>query len=228
MTERPYPAYGNDPKFGSAQLRNTEGHSYRLPGTKPGSKSAHGHPTKKAVEKIIAKLAKTVSAPLLPTRTRNFLQQESERLEKAAKQRARKIKTPQGATTVTDGFHRDVERVSQDRIKGPIVKDFQKKFAGVPQVRTRKTIEGEAESYVMPEGRKPTIIHVNQLVIRQNRKHGTNEPPLTIRKGRNGQNASRAHEVEILGPSKIIHSPDKPLKCGARVWIETNHPVKAK
>lgn len=68
---------------------------------------------------------------------------------------------------------------------------------------------------------KPTIIHVNQLVIRSNAKHGRNEPALTVRVGRNGQNALRAHEVIINGPSKVVHSALKPLKCGARVWIET-------
>jgi hypothetical protein len=30
-----------------------------------------------------------------------------------------------------------------------------------------------------------------------------------------------AYEVDIRGPSKIVYSPDKPLSCGARVWIET-------
>jgi len=34
------------------------------------------------------------------------------------------------------------------------------------------------------------------------------------------------HEVEILGESKVVYSPDKPLSCGARVWIETNAEVK--
>ena len=34
-----------------------------------------------------------------------------------------------------------------------------------------------------------------------------------------------AHEVEIQGPSKVIYSPDKPLPCGARVWIETEETV---
>ena len=33
-------------------------------------------------------------------------------------------------------------------------------------------------------------------------------------------------EVEILGESKVVYSPDKPLSCGARVWIETNAEVK--
>jgi len=35
-----------------------------------------------------------------------------------------------------------------------------------------------------------------------------------------------AHEVEILGPSKIVYSEGKPLSCGAHVWIETNNEVK--
>lgn len=34
-----------------------------------------------------------------------------------------------------------------------------------------------------------------------------------------------AHEVEIKGDSKVVYSPDKPLSCGAHVWIETNNEV---
>ena len=34
-----------------------------------------------------------------------------------------------------------------------------------------------------------------------------------------------AHEVDIQGPSKIIYSKDKPLSCGARVWIETDEKI---
>lgn len=67
----------------------------------------------------------------------------------------------------------------------------------------------------------PTVIHVNMHVIKSNRVHNTNEPPLTVRRGRRGKNAQRAHEVTINGPSKVIHSPHDPLPCGARVWIET-------
>ena len=29
------------------------------------------------------------------------------------------------------------------------------------------------------------------------------------------------HEVEINGPCRVVYSPDKPLSCGAKVWIET-------
>ena len=37
-----------------------------------------------------------------------------------------------------------------------------------------------------------------------------------------------AREVEILGESKVIYRPDKPLSCGAKVWIETEAEVKIK
>jgi hypothetical protein len=71
-----------------------------------------------------------------------------------------------------------------------------------------------------------TIINVNKHVIAKNLRHGTNEPPIMFRRGASGK-ATYAHAVEILGPARIIHSPDKPLKCGARVWIETEGDVRA-
>lgn len=67
-----------------------------------------------------------------------------------------------------------------------------------------------------------TIIHVNQHVIKANAKNGTNDPVLTVKTYKSN---IYAHTVEILGPSKIIYSPDKPLSCGARVWIETEAEV---
>jgi len=65
-------------------------------------------------------------------------------------------------------------------------------------------------------------IHVNQHVIRANAKHGTNEPVLTVKQGRTNR---YAHEVKILGSSSVIYSPDKPLSCGAKVWIQTDADV---
>ena len=35
-----------------------------------------------------------------------------------------------------------------------------------------------------------------------------------------------AHEVYVDGPCKIVYSPDKPLSCGAKVWIETQDEVR--
>ena len=70
-----------------------------------------------------------------------------------------------------------------------------------------------------------TRIHVNQQKIRSNKKHNLNEPVITVKTSKSN---TYAHEVEVLGPSKIIYSPDKPLSCGARVWIETEGEVKIK
>ena len=68
-------------------------------------------------------------------------------------------------------------------------------------------------------------IHVNMHKVRANKKHGTNEPVLTIEEGKSN---TYCHEVDILGPSKLVYRPDKPLSCGARVWIETDAEIKIK
>lgn len=69
-----------------------------------------------------------------------------------------------------------------------------------------------------------SIIHVNQQVIARNRKTGSNEPPLIVR---NYKGSTPAHTIEILGPSRLVNRPHDPLKCGARVWIETDSEVVA-
>jgi hypothetical protein len=66
-------------------------------------------------------------------------------------------------------------------------------------------------------------IHVNQHKIRSNKKNNLNEPVITVKTSKSND---YGHEVEILGPSKIVYSPDKPLSCGAKVWIETEAEVK--
>jgi len=68
-------------------------------------------------------------------------------------------------------------------------------------------------------------IHVNMHVIRKNLKTGERKPVLTVKTSKSNR---YAHEVEIDGPSKVIYSPDKPLSCGARVWIETESEVNLK
>lgn len=69
-----------------------------------------------------------------------------------------------------------------------------------------------------------TYIHVNQHVIRANKKNGTNDPVITIKQGKKN---TYCHQVNIDGPSSIIYGGnDKPiLSCGARVVIETESPV---
>ena len=68
-------------------------------------------------------------------------------------------------------------------------------------------------------------IHINQHVIRANAKNGTNDPAITVKTYK--RNNYYANRVEIGGPSSVVYSPDKPLNCGARVWIETDDTVAA-
>ena len=65
-------------------------------------------------------------------------------------------------------------------------------------------------------------IHVNQHNVRSNKKNGTNKPVITVKTFKSND---YAHQVEVLGPSKVIYRPDKPLSCGAKVWIETTAEV---
>jgi hypothetical protein len=67
-----------------------------------------------------------------------------------------------------------------------------------------------------------TIIHVNQHVIKANAKSGESNPVLTVK---NYKSNTYCHSVTINGPSKVVYSHDKPLSCGARVWIETSAEV---
>ena len=67
------------------------------------------------------------------------------------------------------------------------------------------------------------FIHVNQHKIKSNSKHNKNEPVLTVKTYKSND---YGHEVEIDGPCKVVYSPNKPLSCGARVWIETESEVK--
>lgn len=73
-----------------------------------------------------------------------------------------------------------------------------------------------------------TIIHVNQHKIKSNAKNNEREPVLTCKTYKSN---SYGHEAEILDnqgniTAKVIYSPDKPLSCGAKVWIETENPVR--
>ncbi len=61
-------------------------------------------------------------------------------------------------------------------------------------------------------------IHVNQHNIKSNRTKGTNLPPITCKTSSKNH---KAHNVEIHGSSIVRYSPDKPLSCGAVMWIET-------
>lgn len=64
-------------------------------------------------------------------------------------------------------------------------------------------------------------IHVNQHNIRANAK-GDNKPVLTVKTYKEN---IKCNALKIAGPSEVIYSPDNPLSCGAKVWIETEADV---
>ena len=66
------------------------------------------------------------------------------------------------------------------------------------------------------------IIHINQHVIRRNSKTGERNPVVTVKTYKSND---YGNEVVVLGPCTIKYSPDKPLSCGAKVWIETQSEV---
>ena len=65
-------------------------------------------------------------------------------------------------------------------------------------------------------------IHINQHKFRANKKNNTNETVITVKTSKSNTYAS---EVDILGKSKLVYRPLKPLPCGARVWIETEDKI---
>lgn len=71
-------------------------------------------------------------------------------------------------------------------------------------------------------GKITTIIHVNQHRIKSNAKTGERQPVLTVKTYNKNQ---YGHEAIINGPCKVVYRPDKPLSCGAKVWIETKATV---
>ena len=73
--------------------------------------------------------------------------------------------------------------------------------------------------------KKKTYIHVNQHVIRSNKKHGKDDPVITVKQGTKN---TYCHEVNIKGPSKVIYGGNEKaiLACGARVVIETEADIE--
>ena len=73
-------------------------------------------------------------------------------------------------------------------------------------------------------------IHINQHIIKANAKNGESEPVITVK---TYDSNTYGHTVEILDKdgnvvATVVYSPDKPLSCGAKVWIETDAEVTIK
>ena len=75
---------------------------------------------------------------------------------------------------------------------------------------------------IRKENKVKKRVHVNQHIIRRNQKTGERKPALTVKTYKSND---YCHEAIIDGPCKVIYSPDRPLSCGARVWIETDSEI---
>jgi hypothetical protein len=72
-----------------------------------------------------------------------------------------------------------------------------------------------------------TRVHVNQQRIRSNAKlpESKRQPVITVKSGSSNR---YGFAVEITGPSYLVYSPDDPLSCGAKLWLETDSKVIVK
>lgn len=66
-------------------------------------------------------------------------------------------------------------------------------------------------------------IHVDRRVIAQNRKSGGNAPAWTIQ---TSKGPIKCHLWHAYGFCSGSAPDDKPLSCGARMWIETRAKVE--
>lgn len=76
-----------------------------------------------------------------------------------------------------------------------------------------------------------TVIHVNQHVIRRNGKEtdaSKHEPPLTIKTYKENRKGMEAiiYDDDGREVARVVYRPEKPLSCGAKVWIETGNEVE--
>jgi hypothetical protein len=73
-----------------------------------------------------------------------------------------------------------------------------------------------------------TIIHVNQHNIKSNTKSDLKKPVLTCKTYKSNDYANEAiiYDKDNNVVARVVYSPDKPLSCGAKVWIETHNKVE--
>lgn len=65
-------------------------------------------------------------------------------------------------------------------------------------------------------------IHVNQHIIKTNRKNGSNDAVLTIK---TTSDNIKANHIMIGDNVRLCYAPESPLACGATIWIETTEAI---
>jgi hypothetical protein len=71
--------------------------------------------------------------------------------------------------------------------------------------------------------RTSTYIHVNQQVLKKNKKYQTKEPVILVKQG---IRTTYCHEVKIAGASRLVYRADAPKCSGASVWLEVDPAIE--
>ena len=71
-------------------------------------------------------------------------------------------------------------------------------------------------------------IHINQHKIRHNASCGEREAVISCKTYKKNHYADSLRILDDNGNvvAEVVYSPDKPLGCGAKVWIETTAKVE--
>ena len=129
------------------------------------------------------------------------------------------VHTTQAASLLEISPRRLRQLLQQGRVKGAYKSG---KFWLIPLYNGMPCVEkakrGQAGTW--KTGKKPqiTTVNINSNIIRQNikKRPEEREPTISVR----GKEKHYVHQLYIPVPCTIVYSPDKPLDCGARVWIE--------
>jgi hypothetical protein len=73
-----------------------------------------------------------------------------------------------------------------------------------------------------------TILHINQHIIKSNSKNNENNPVITCKTYKTNEYAHQAiiYDKDNNEVCRIVYSKDKPLSCGAKVYIQTDNRVE--
>jgi hypothetical protein len=94
-------------------------------------------------------------------------------------------------------------------------------YKGMPKIIPGK--RGPSGTWKRKFQRTASYIHVNQNILKKNRKENTKEPVITVKQGLKN---TYCHQVEIAGPSRLIYRPDERKSCGASLWLEVEPSIE--
>lgn len=96
-------------------------------------------------------------------------------------------------------------------------------FSGMPQIIPGS--RGPAGTWRKKLQICATYIHVLRQNFTQNQNKNTNLPVIKVNQGKHFQ---KCHEVEILGPCRLVYRPHQAKSSGAKLWIEVDPSIQIK